>query len=297
MNHFSIRDIENLSGIKAHTLRIWEQRYQLLIPKRKESKHRYYDNEDLKHILRISHLYHNGVKISRIASLDQSMIRNLALEHTRSQLPAPLLVNQLIEASIDFDEEAFEAVFAKSLHLLGFESTILDVVYPFLEKIGLLWLTDHAIPAQEHFASNIIRRKIIAAIDALPLPQPDPGLQNTTVLFTPEGEWHELPLLMLQYFFRQAGRNTVYLGVNVPLNDLAFYVKHKSPARLLFYGITHLFDMDINQVVETLLRQFPKQQIIMAGPLTSAVHLSHPQLSLIRTQGELIQFAKGNILI
>ncbi|NCT94076.1 MAG: MerR family transcriptional regulator, partial [Chitinophagaceae bacterium] len=103
MNHFSIRDIENLSGIKAHTLRIWEQRYQLLIPKRKESKHRYYDNEDLKHILRISHLYHNGVKISRIASLDQSMIRNLALEHTRSHLPAPLLVNQLIEASIDFD--------------------------------------------------------------------------------------------------------------------------------------------------------------------------------------------------
>ena len=200
MNHFTIKDIENLSGIKAHTLRIWEQRYQLFIPKRKESKHRYYDNEDLKHILRISQLYHNGVKISKIAQLPASSIRSMAMEQYIGKQNADAYIHRLIEASIDFDEERFEELFEQALKQFGLEVTIIDVMYAFLERIGLLWLTDHVIPAQEHFASNIIKRKIISALDALKTkPSPSSG---TYVLFTPEGEQHEIPLLLNHYLMK-----------------------------------------------------------------------------------------------
>src|SRR5687767_14826166 len=146
MNHFSIRDIENMSGIKAHTLRIWEQRFQLCCPKRKASKHRIYDNEDLKHILRIAYLYHNGHKISRIAAMTENEIRSLALETKPGAENCEIFINQLMEASIDFNQVYFEKILHTSLLHFGFEKAILSVIFPLLRKIGLLWLTGHIIP-------------------------------------------------------------------------------------------------------------------------------------------------------
>ena len=120
MNFFSISDIESLTGIKAHTLRIWEQRYDLLNPKRKESKHRLYDNEDLKYILRIAFLYHNGYKISKIVSLSEEEIKKMALETTPGKENYQVFVNQLTEASIDFDQVRFEKILHNLVLHLGF---------------------------------------------------------------------------------------------------------------------------------------------------------------------------------
>jgi DNA-binding transcriptional MerR regulator len=168
MNKFTIKDIENLSAIKAHTWRIWEQRYNIAIPKRKESNHRFYDNENLKQILRISYLYHSGIKISKIAKLDSEEMRELALRKLSKEEANEFYIKEMIEASLDFDEERFENNFIDALDRMGLEETILNVFYPYQDRIGVLWLTDNVIPAQEHFTSNIIRQKIVVAIDRLP---------------------------------------------------------------------------------------------------------------------------------
>lgn len=290
MNHFTIKDIENLSGIKAHTLRIWEQRYQLFIPKRKESKHRYYDNEDLKHILRISQLYHNGVKISKIAQLPASSIRSMAMEQYPGKQNADAYIHRLIEASIDFDEERFEELFEQALKQFGMEVTITDVMYAFLERIGLLWLTDHVIPAQEHFASNIIKRKIISALDALKTkPSPSSG---TYVLFTPEGEQHEIPLLLNHYLMKASGKKCIYMGVDVPFDNIDIYVKARNPQYLYFHAITHLYEQPMDDLLKQLKQKFSQQEIIMSGPLTKEVTLNIQGVTLLRSMGEMLEFAK-----
>ncbi|MGV3594207.1 MAG: MerR family transcriptional regulator [Sediminibacterium sp.] len=290
MNHFTIKDIENLSGIKAHTLRIWEQRYQLFIPKRKESKHRYYDNEDLKHILRISQLYHNGVKISKVAQLPASSIRSMAMEPYLGKQNADAYIHRLIEASIDFDEERFEELFEQALKQFGLEVTIIDVMYAFLERIGLLWLTDHVIPAQEHFASNIIKRKIISALDALKTkPSPSSG---TYVLFTPEGEQHEIPLLLNHYLMKASGKKCIYMGVDVPFDDIDIYVKLKNPKYLYFHAITHLYEQPMDDLLKQLKQKFSQQEIIMSGPLTKEVTLDIQGVTLLRSMTEMLEFAK-----
>src|SRR3982751_3024072 len=184
MNNFSIKDIERLSGIKAHTLRIWEQRHGLLLCKRKESQHRYYDNEDLKQVLRIAHLYHNGYKVSKIAKLSPEDIKKLANVGS-SENSYGILINQLVEASIDYDQPRFVSIIDTTMLQLGFEKSIVHVFYPFFEKIGLLWMTEHVLPAQEHFSSYLIQNKIIASIDAIE--QPVKG-NSRVIIFSPSGE-------------------------------------------------------------------------------------------------------------
>lgn len=290
MNHFTIKDIENLSGIKAHTLRIWEQRYQLFVPKRKESKHRYYDNDDLKHILRISQLYHNGVKISKIASLSHDAILTMTMGKLEEKQSSTTYIHQLIEAAIDFNEEHFELVIDKAFKHFGFESTIIDVVYAFLERVGLLWLTDHMIPAQEHFASNIIRRKIIAQIEFLKkIPQPSP---YTYVLFTLEGEHHEIPLLLSYYLMKASGKRCIYMGADLPFSDLKAYVVHKKPSHLYFHAITNMSEHTVDEMITIISQQFGEQQIIVSGPLTKEITHQYKNVQVIHSLDEMLAFAK-----
>src|SRR4051794_37314353 len=218
MNQFTIRDIENLSGIKAHTWRIWEQRYGIGIAQRKESNHRFFDNDNLKQILRISYLYNSGIKISKIAALKPEEINELALSKLLKENENDFYIKELVESSIDLDEERFERAFAEALRNLGVEATIVDVLYPFQEKIGVLWLTDHVIPAQEHFTSNIIRQKLAKATDDLNNIK-DPG-KKAIVLFTPENERHEIPLQFIHYLLKKNQNKVVYFGTSVSSNSI-----------------------------------------------------------------------------
>ena len=183
MNFFSIRDIENLTGIKAHTLRIWEQRYQLLNPKRRESKHRFYDNDDLKYILRIAYLYNNGYKISQIASFSEEEITKMALELRPNDDNSEIFINQLTEAAIDLDQTRFDKILHTLVLHAGFEKSIIKVLFPLLKRIGLLWLTGNVIPAQEHFASALIVKKMLVAIDGLE--KPANNCERKVLLFHP----------------------------------------------------------------------------------------------------------------
>jgi MerR family transcriptional regulator, light-induced transcriptional regulator len=288
MNYFSIRDIENLCGIKAHTLRIWEQRYNLCVAKRKESQHRIYDNDDLKELLRVSFLYHSGHKISRIAELSNEQIRELIEQSCVQENNQEVFVHQLIETGLDFDKEKFEKIINCIVMRLGLEKSITGVFYPFLERIGLLWMTNHVIPAQEHFASHIIRKKIILAIDGLELKKTDDNI----VVFAPEGEYHEIPLLTANYFFRKNNNYTTYFGINVPAESIRYYAKHHPVSCFYLHVITHMDNCGLEGYIRSLCNDFPTKQIVLSGPAAKCIRNQPDNLKILHSMDEMIAFAK-----
>ncbi|HLO82005.1 MAG TPA: MerR family transcriptional regulator [Chitinophagaceae bacterium] len=262
MNTFTIRDIENLSGIKAHTWRAWEQRYGIIRPMRKDSNHRLYGIEDLKHILRIAYLYGQGYKISRIAEMDENQIRKLSLEF-KSKGNHEIFINQLMEASIDFEEGIFRKAMDNAVISLGLEKAMILVIYPFLTKIGLLWMTGNIIPAQEHFASNIIRNKILAATERLPVKK-NSSLKKY-ILFNPPSEYHEIPLLFVQYSLKLRGISNVLFGINTSIDFVRDYQQEKKATHLFLFMATNFTNKEPLELIEELKINFPAVQINVAG--------------------------------
>lgn len=217
-SNYTIIDLESLSGIKAHTIRIWEKRYHILKPLRTDTNIRYYSNEDLKLLLNISFLNKNNVKISKIAQLHPDEIAEKVIGlHSISNSNSDLIDN-LIIAMIDLNEALFDKIFAASLLRLNFETTISDVIFPFLNKTGLMWQTGAINPAQEHFISNLIRQKIILGIESIPKNHQTDALK--AILFLPENELHENSLLLYHYVLKAKGYQTYYFGQTLPIADL-----------------------------------------------------------------------------
>lgn len=287
MNTFSIRDIENLSGIKAHTLRIWEQRYKIMAPQRKESNHRRYNSEDLKQILRIAFLYHQGHKISKIAAMSNEEIKRLSLEFSNKS-NYEVFINQLMEASIDFDEDAFDKVFASLFSNMGLEKSMIHVIYPFLNFLGLLWMTGNVIPAQEHFASNIIRNKIFTAIDALP--KRDSVSSRKIILFCPPGEYHEIPLLLVLYLLKKRGINCVFFGVNTSVDLIVEYLTVHQATHIFFHLITNFSDADPLQIIEDARKKLPKISIVASGPVFQEMQVEMNNVTILKSMAELLDF-------
>ena len=289
MNFFSISDIENLTGIKAHTLRIWEQRYSLLNPKRKESKHRQYDNEDLKYILRIAFLYHNGYKISKIASLPEEEIKRLALDTTSGKENYQVFVNQLTEASIDFDQPRFEKVLHNLILHLGFEKTIVQILFPLLNKIGLLWMTDKVSPAQEHFASALVIRKILLATDGLDNPGSEEGVRKI-LLFAPEGEHHEIPILFIQYLLKRNGVQYVYVGKNARIGVLEDFCSQHPITQLYCHLVTNLLSTDLNAYLKKISLAFPGKEIFFSGPQARKIDDPPANVRILKNAEAMLAF-------
>lgn len=286
MYYFAIKDIENLCGIKAHTLRIWEQRYNLVIPKRKESQHRLYDNEDLKQFLRISFLYHHGWKISKIAQLNgEGLLQEI--EKLNKVSNHAYYINQLIESAITFDKEAFENILNAIIDKLGFENCIIHVCYPFLQKVGLLWMTNRVIPAQEHFSSYVIQHKIIAVTDSLPLPPKD---AREILLFCPHGEYHELPLYFINYLFKKHGWSTIFLGSNVNISLLQQFVDVKKINYLFLHVITNFTGFVLDDYFEMLCKTFAGKNIAASGTSIFSLQRNFTNLTLLKSDKEIYNY-------
>jgi MerR family transcriptional regulator, light-induced transcriptional regulator len=288
MQVFTIRDIENLTGIKAHTLRIWEQRYDLFTPRRKESQHRIYDNEDLKQLLRISFLYHSGMKVSKIAALSQGQITELVNQATVGNMNYRVFINQLIEAALDFDENRFIGILNQVTEKIGFENCVVDLCYPFLVKIGLLWSTNNVIPAQEHFTSYIIQNKIIVETEKLEVGNTLPSI----VLMSPKGEFHELPLLFINYLLKKAGWATVYLGSNIQTMEAAEVVNRVGMHYLYIHTLTNFTGLDIDDYFESVCKSFSDKKIVASGEAIQKVQRSFVNLILLRTKEQIYDFIR-----
>jgi DNA-binding transcriptional MerR regulator len=233
MNGFTIRDLENLSGIKAHTIRVWEQRYRFLKPQRTPTNIRYYTNDELKIILNVSLLNKYGFKISHIDRMAYEEMEQRILTLDDAQAIQERLVNELIRHMVDMNITAFEKTLTGFITQKSIERAIPQLIFPFLEKTGMLWQSGHINPAQEHLASNSIRQKLIVAIEkAVPVKQS----RHQCVLYLPEGEYHELGLLYIYYLLKSRGVPAIYLGANVPVKDVGFVVKMKKPD----YALIHL---------------------------------------------------------
>ena len=288
MNFFSISDIENLTGIKAHTLRIWEQRYSLLNPKRKESRHRQYDNEDLKYLLRVAFLYHNGYKISRIASLSQDEVKKIALDTTSGKENYQVFVNQLTEASIDFDQQRFEKILHNLMLHLGFKKTVVQILFPLLNKIGLLWMTDKVSPAQEHFASALVVKKILVASDGLE--RSIEGGPRKVLLFAPEGEQHEIPILFMQYLLKKNGVFCIYVGKNARLEVLRDFCLQHEITQLHCHLVTNLLSSDLNAYLAKLSQAYPDKELFFSGPQARKVDSPPANLRILRDPEAMLAF-------
>jgi DNA-binding transcriptional MerR regulator len=290
MDIFSIRDIENLTGIKAHTLRVWEKRYGIIIPPTAPGKHRMYDNNDLKHILRIASLYHKGIKISKIAemSFEEIQTKTQATD-TRSNFEA--FVEQLLEYTFDGNEAAFKKLMAELREMMGEINMYLHVIFPFLSKIGDLWLTDKITPIQEHFTSNIIRNELIVAIDKTFSSTP---LKDTTfLLFCPLGEQHEIPLLFCHFMLRSRKINSIYLGANTSEDVLKTVVAKKEPEWLLVYLITNFTNEELEKYVHDLSKISEKQKIMLCGPGFKNIDNLGKNVSISRGIHELVNFCSS----
>lgn len=246
MNAFTIKDVENLSGVKAHTIRIWEQRYNFLKPQRTDTNIRYYSNDELKTILNIALLNKYGFKISHINKMDFSEINQKLISLSYQYAQQEWVINQLISFMIDLDLDLFEELLNKQIEAKGIEKLINEIIFPFLEKIGILWLTNNINPAQEHLVTNIIRQKLLVGIENS---VSQIKSEKVALLFLPEGEFHELGLLYVYYLLKSRGVKVLYLGADVPLSDLDFITKAKKPD----YLYTHLTSLSANFNIERFL--------------------------------------------
>jgi MerR family transcriptional regulator, light-induced transcriptional regulator len=263
MSNYSIRDLEQLSGIKAHTLRIWEQRFQLITPHRSQTNIRNYNAGHLKTILNIALLKEHGYKISKIANFTESQIQDEVLLLAGQHLNYSDQIHALTTAMLELDENHFEEVLNANVEKFGFEAVMTNIIYPFLSKIGILWITGAIGPVQEHFMSSLIRQKLVVAIDGLSKDL-KAGYQ-TFVLYLPEGEFHEIGLLFAQYIIKSRNHKVIYLGQSLPQIDLEFVVNFHKP-NYIFTAITSPPGGEtVQQYLNKLSDKFVDKTILVTG--------------------------------
>lgn len=274
MANYSIKDIEHLSGIKAHTIRMWEKRYSILEPRRTETNIRYYNDEDLKKLLNISVLNRYGYKISKIADLPNDRLSRETLQVAQSTQNENGQIESLIVAMVDFDEVKFDKIFGNAVLNFGFEQTMVKIIYPFFEKIGILWQTGNINPSQEHFISNLIRQKLIVAIDNL-VEYPNLNAKNF-ILFLPDGEWHELGLLFYTYFIKKYGHHVIYIGSSLPLSDAVELEKHVKFDYVVTSIKSTLSNPAYNQYLKTISASFTSKKIFLMGVMREKLKITLP---------------------
>lgn len=271
LNRFSIRDLENFSGVKAHTIRIWERRYGLLDPDRTDTNIRTYSTDELKTILNVAFLNRHGVKISKIAALTKTE-RDQRVKQVSEDASDPSgSLNNLKLAMVSYDTRLFERTSDTYREQEGFRALVERLYVPLLEQVGVLWQSNSICPAQEHFASNLVRQKLVSAIDsARPLERAEGRLY---VLYLPENEIHELGLLYLHYRLRIAGERVIYLGQSVPMGDLA-QVAEQFTGPITFISVLTAFPSsdDLPTYLRTLRASLPDQRIefVLSGARVGA---------------------------
>ena len=264
MNVFTIKDLENLSGIKAHTIRIWEQRYSFLKPQRTNSNIRYYSSEELKMLLNIALLNKYGYKISHINKLSTDEIKGKVLSIAQMQAGNEQIVNELIHHMVEMDANKFEAVLNNTIETKGIENTISGLIFPYLERTGVLWATNNINPAQEHLATNIIRQKLLVGIDGV---ECDAPVNKTVALFLPQGEYHEIGLLFMHYMLKRRGLDVLYLGVDTSIDDLGFLTALRKPDFLYTHLTSVATSFSFEKFINAAVLQAAGKPVIISGQI------------------------------
>jgi DNA-binding transcriptional MerR regulator/methylmalonyl-CoA mutase cobalamin-binding subunit len=287
MGNYSIKDLERLSGIKAHTIRIWEKRYSLIKPERTSTNIRTYCDSDLKNILNISILNRNGLKISKIAQLTGSEIATLVNKLTEDTQDADSQLENLYIAMIDLDESLFDKIISRAIIQMGFERMVLHLLYPFFKRIGIMWQTGTITPAQEHYISNLVRQKLIVAIDSIVL-QDTPN-SKTFILYLPENELHELGLLFMHYLLKKRGQQVIYLGALLPLDSLIAVEKLKPADYIITSIVGSMDDKEVEEYLQKLSKEMPDKHIWITGRQAEQKTSPSKKITIVPTISKFIE--------
>ena len=288
---YSIKDLEKLSGIKAHTIRIWEQRYGILEPQRTKTNIRYYQDEDLKLLLNVALLNKNGIKISKIAKMGDQELAEKVAAISEINFEDGTQLDALTISMIEMDEGKFDRIVNTNIEQIGFERTMMEVIYPFLDKLSLLWLTGSINPVQENFISYLIRQKIISAINSTPLTGERDDFK--IILYLPEGERQELSLLFMHYLLKSRKKYVIYLGQDISLTDL-LDANRIHNADYIFTMITETFAQEpVQDYVDRLADAFPDTQILLSGYQVVAQEVETPShITILRSLEQMLNFIK-----
>jgi DNA-binding transcriptional MerR regulator len=285
---YSISDIEGLIGIKAHTIRAWEIRYNLVPPKRTPTNIRYYDEEDLKMLLNIVALNENGYKISKIAQMSKKKIADLVLQLKTDWGNESVQLINLSNATIKFDEAAFSKILSSCISELGLTKTMDQVLFPFMKKIGMLWQIGAIDPSHEHFAANLIRDRLIVEIDRVDKPKAKKA--KRFLLFLPEAEIHETGLLFARYLLKSCGHETLYLGQGTPVTDLNKVIESYKPDYGFVVFTSLNLGKDINKILGKVIENL-NVPLIVAGSLISEFDIVvNDQLKPLKNVCDLVGF-------
>lgn len=268
---FSIKDLEHFTGIKSHTIRAWEQRYNLLEPKRTPTNIRYYSGDDLKKLLNVGYLIEHGSKISKIAQLSDETLIEHVREMQMEEGGLSAVFSQMKLSMLNFDEALFHQIVTGYSEDHGLEGTIMDVFLPFLSQIGVLWLTNAICPAQEHFISHLMRQELHAAVanGSIPVRTDHPPI----VLYLPEREIHDISLLFFHYLCRQRGLKSIFLGASVPFSDLVSVAEQFPNAVFVSYCTTHPSSSESADYVELIESEFAgtENRFLLGGKVFEGV--------------------------
>ncbi|WP_347841370.1 MerR family transcriptional regulator [uncultured Draconibacterium sp.] len=259
---YSIKDLETLSGIKAHTIRIWEKRYDLLKPERTDTNIRYYTDNDLKRMLNISLLVRNGYKISKVAVWEEDTIKETVLDVAQSKNTDASYVDRLLLYMVNFDNVNFYSLVQEILEKYGLEDAMQKIFFGLFERIGTYWQVGSIFPAQEHYVTHLIRQKLIAAIDSLEVTM---HKGKNMLFYLPDNELHELSLLFYSYLAGKAGYNVIYLGQFVPFNDLEKMQLHVKIDFVFTAFISPLPKEELEQYLAKLKNVYQQQKVFITG--------------------------------
>jgi methanogenic corrinoid protein MtbC1 len=246
---FSIKDLENLSGIKAHTIRIWEKRYNVFEPMRTDTNIRLYDLENLQKLLNITLLHKHGYKISRISSMPESMIPEIVNRIISEKSVNHHALSAFKMAMMNFDHKLFFTTYNTLLSEKSFKEVFYEIIIPLMNEIGMLWLTNTISPAHEHFISYLIKQKLLINTEKVQILEPT-KIDKVFVLYLPMNEIHELGLMYLNYEILSKGYKTIYLGESVPTDSLMDLKKHFNNITYICYTTVEPTKDEINTYVK-----------------------------------------------
>lgn len=259
---YSIKDLEVLSGIKMHTIRIWEKRYELLQPERTDTNIRTYDDHNLKRLLNVSLLTRNGYKISKVASWDEDQIRKMVLDITKNKTSDSDYIERFLILMVELDTVGMENLLDEIVEKYDFEEACFNIFFQLFERVGLYWQVGTVFPAQEHFVTNLFRQKLIAAIDQIKIPSSD---RPSILFFLPENELHEMSLLFYSFLARKGGFRSYYLGQSVPFDDLIKISSIKKIDYVFTAFVNSILKEDLESYLVRLKEVFQKQKIFITG--------------------------------
>lgn len=247
---FSIKDLENICGIKAHTIRIWEKRYQLLVPERTDTNIRTYNMESLRKLLNVTFLVSCGYKISRISKLSEEEVNQYVNSIVSDQTTVDRSINSLKLAMLNFNTALFVETFDQLRSKFEFSKVFYEVVLPFLNELGMLWQSNTIDSTHEHFVTSIIKQKLWVEIDNLQKEKIS-NQEKTFVLYLPSGEINDLSLLFINTLVLEKGYKTIFLGPNVSLDFLKNLAELQDNLVFVSYFTLTPHSENVNEYIST----------------------------------------------